>query len=167
MDDRAADPVEDGFLHERRRRTLQAGFGRRVRDLPLIARGRHGADQDAHTLDLFARYPALQALPIARLSNSGDHLEHPVDGRDQVDVDHQPEDLFRVDLRLAGGPVNAYRQVIAGDAGCRDADADQTVMSADCVEHASPECRLRHVPLERRGQRPHDSRSVAQSGAAK
>jgi hypothetical protein len=57
-----------------------------------------------------------QAARGAILGDASDHLERPVDGRDEVDVEHLLEPLDRVDPRLAGVAVDAHGEIVARDA---------------------------------------------------
>src|SRR5690349_945049 len=89
--------------------------------------------------------PSLEAGRSAVLGNATDHLERPVDGRHEVDFDDPLEAVSGIDPRLAGFLVDPDREIVAGDAGRRHADAYGVDLAADGVEHGSAKSLVGHI----------------------
>jgi hypothetical protein len=139
------------LLHQCRGSALESRLRAGIGDLPLVALRGYRADENDRALHAFLRHPALRAARITVLGDARDHLQRPVDGRHQVDLKHLAEEIRRVDAYLAARLVDAHRQVVAGDAGGRNADTDQTVLPADGVEDAGAKVRVGGIAPEREG----------------
>jgi len=87
----------------------------------------------------------------AIFGNASDHLERPVDGRHEVHFDDAPEQVGRVDARLARFPVDADRKLVARDARGGHAYRDGVGPAADGIENRSSKCRIGHIAAVREG----------------
>ena len=148
VDDAAAHAVVHRLLHDRRRGALEAGLGARIGDLAAVALRRDRADEHHRALHALVGRPALQALGGAILGDAPDHLQRPVHGRDEVDVDDELELLERIDAGLARHLVDAHGQIVTGDARGRHAQRNAAVLAADRIEDRGAEPLVGRVALE-------------------
>ena len=80
-----------------------------------------------------------EAAGGAILGDASDHLERPVDGRREVDVEDLLEPVDRIDARLARHLVDAHGEIVARDAGGRHAHRDRIELAADRIEYRRAE----------------------------
>src|SRR5947209_2849894 len=100
--------------------------------------------------------PAADAAAMPFLSDARHHLEHPVHGRDQVDLDHEAEGVLGVDAHLASGFIKPYRQIVARDAGGGNANGDGAALGRDAVVYIVAEGCVGYVAREGHGDRAAD-----------
>ena len=89
----------------------------------------------------------------AILGDSPDHLQRPVHGGDEVDVDDELELRERVDPGLARRLVDAHGQIVTGDARGRHAQRNAAELAADRIEDGRTEPLVGRVALERNRER--------------
>src|SRR5688572_21869884 len=90
VDDGTLHAVIHPLLHQRRRRALDAALGGGVGDLALVALRGDGTDEDGGPLELLVPgLPAPDPATMPILRDPRDHLQYPINGRDQVDFGNE------------------------------------------------------------------------------
>src|ERR1035438_4086896 len=84
MDDATTDTVEIRFLGEGGGGAFESSLRSGIGELALDSGGRDGANEDDHTLDVFAGEPAFLAFLEAVFRDPGQHFKRPVDGSDEI-----------------------------------------------------------------------------------
>ena len=89
--------------------------------------------------------PALQAAAEAVFGDAAEHLQGPVDRRDEIDFDHAAEVFHRIERGLAGRLVDLGGQRVAGDPGRRNEDPHRAPLGRDLVEDLAAKGLVGHV----------------------